>query len=55
MPPDAWLLHRPAESPDHIEVTLYDANGGLASLRYYEAATGRYLGRGFVSGGTPTQ
>jgi len=48
MPPDAWLLHRPAESPEHVEVTLYDEDGGLASLRYYEADSGRYLGSGFV-------
>jgi len=55
MPKGAWLLHRPAESPEHVEVTVYDSEGGLASLRYYEADTGKYLGRGFVSGGTPSQ
>jgi len=55
MPADAWLLHRPAESPEHVEVTLYNPDGGLASLRYYEATSGRYLGSGIAERGVAAQ
>jgi hypothetical protein len=47
VPPGAWLVYRPAQTPQLIQIREYPVQpGGVVVVKNYDARTGAYLGPG---------
>jgi hypothetical protein len=45
VPPGAWLVYRPAETPQFIQIREYPVQpDGIVVVRNYDARTGTYIG-----------
>jgi hypothetical protein len=46
IPKGAWLLYRPADEPQHVDVSVYDDRrpGVIVEIRIFVAATGAFVG-----------
>jgi hypothetical protein len=46
VPAGAWLLHRPSNEPQHVDVSVYDPKRPrvVVEIRIFEASTGTFIG-----------
>ena len=48
VPPGAWLITRPKDNHENVQVSVYDTNqvGVVVIILLFEAATGRFISEG---------